>query len=257
MDVRRAFLNAPLQQEICLEIPQGVSEDKEAHIIQLNKAIYGLKQASLAWYKHLTKWLTTSGFQCAITDPCVFWRKGNSPIWIYVHIDDLARFGPNLEDFKQEIKKDFDMKDLGIHHWNSCLQVFRYLFHSRDLSLTFKNNGFNHIITYADDDWGNNPIDRRSISGFTVSIDSHLISWRSKKQQTISHSKTEADYKALSDTAKETTWLVNLSNEIQLTSSPLEPLLLKDSKGAIDLALCDANNSRFKTKHMDIRVHFI
>ncbi|MBW0532992.1 hypothetical protein O181_072707 [Austropuccinia psidii MF-1] len=75
----------------------------------------------------------------------------------------------------------------GIHHWNACLQVFQYLFHYKDLSLTFKNNGFNHIITYANADWGNNPIDRRSISGFTVSINSHLISWQLKKQQTVSH----------------------------------------------------------------------
>ncbi|MBW0593548.1 hypothetical protein O181_133263 [Austropuccinia psidii MF-1] len=112
-------------------------------------------------------------------------------------------------------------------------------------------------MTYADADWGNNPIDRRSVSGFTVSINSHLISWRSKKQQTLSHSKTEAEFKSLSDAAKETTWLVNFINKIQLTSSPLEPLLLNDNKGVIDLALCDANHSRFKTKHMNIKFNFI
>ncbi|MBW0593248.1 hypothetical protein O181_132963 [Austropuccinia psidii MF-1] len=113
MDVQSAFLNAPLQEEICLEIPQGVLADRETHVLQLNKPLYGLKQASFAWYKHLTKWFTTLGFQCSITDPCVFWRKDNSPIWIYVPVDELAIFGRNLEDFKQEIKKDFDMKDLG------------------------------------------------------------------------------------------------------------------------------------------------
>ncbi|MBW0512111.1 hypothetical protein O181_051826 [Austropuccinia psidii MF-1] len=75
----------------------------------------------------------------------------------------------------------------GMQHWNASLQVFQYLFHSKDLSLTFKNHVFNQIVTYADADWGNNPIDRRSVSGFTVSINSHLISWQSKKQQTVSH----------------------------------------------------------------------
>ncbi|MBW0558248.1 hypothetical protein O181_097963 [Austropuccinia psidii MF-1] len=43
MDVQSTFLNSPLQEEICLEIPQGVSEEKETHILQLNKALYGLK----------------------------------------------------------------------------------------------------------------------------------------------------------------------------------------------------------------------
>ncbi|MBW0510313.1 hypothetical protein O181_050028 [Austropuccinia psidii MF-1] len=358
MDVRSAFLNAPLQEEISLEIPQGISANKETQVLQLNKALYGLKQASLAWYKHLSKWLITSGFSCSITDPCVFWRTGKKPIWIYVHVDDLAIFGPNLEEFKKEIKNEFDMKDLGkanlllgikinhlddgfsldqehyikeladkygirdlipsntplkphlqlsnssekeheefnnlninyrsavgslnyissntrpditfavshlsqflekpgLQHWNACLQVFRYLFYSKNLCLTFKNHGFHHINTYADADWGNNPIDRRSISGFTVSINLHLISWRSKRQQTVSHSTTEAEYQSLSDAAKETTWLINLLNEIQITTSPLDPLLLNDNKGAIDLALNDANHSGFKTKHMDIKFHFI
>ncbi|MBW0536619.1 hypothetical protein O181_076334 [Austropuccinia psidii MF-1] len=145
----------------------------------------------------------------------------------------------------------------GIQHSNACLQVFRYLHHTRNLCLTFKNNGFHHIKTYADADWGNSPINRRSISGFTVSINSHLISWRSKKQQTVSHSTTEAEYKSLSDAAKETTWLINLINEIQLATSPLNPLLLNDNKGAIDLAINHANHSGFKTKHMDIKFHFI
>ncbi|MBW0489906.1 hypothetical protein O181_029621 [Austropuccinia psidii MF-1] len=121
----------------------------------------------------------------------------------------------------------------------------------------FKNHGFHHIKTYADADWGNSPIDRRLVSGFTVSINLHLILWRSKKQQTVSHSKMEAEYKSLSDAAKETTWLINLINEIQLTKSPLDPVLLNETKGAIDLALNDANHSGFKTKHMDIKFHFI
>ncbi|MBW0515562.1 hypothetical protein O181_055277 [Austropuccinia psidii MF-1] len=113
MDVQSAFLNAPLQEEICLEIPQGVPANKETQVLQLNKALYGLKQASLAWYKHLLNWLIISGFQCLLTDPCVFWRQSQNPIWIYVHVDDLAIFGPNLEDVKKEIKNEFDMKDMG------------------------------------------------------------------------------------------------------------------------------------------------
>ncbi|MBW0484710.1 hypothetical protein O181_024425 [Austropuccinia psidii MF-1] len=46
MEVQSAFLNAPFQEEICLEIPQGVSANKEPQVLQLNKALYGLKQAS-------------------------------------------------------------------------------------------------------------------------------------------------------------------------------------------------------------------
>ncbi|MBW0539982.1 hypothetical protein O181_079697 [Austropuccinia psidii MF-1] len=330
MDVQSSFLNAPLQEEICLEIPQGVEGNPKTQVLHLNKALYGLKQA----------------------------LTGKFPIWIYIHVDNLAVFGPNLNHFKKEIKEEFDIEDLGkahlllgirvthlhdgfaldqehyinelaekyeinkltpsntppephlqlskssdkehetfnklninyrsavgslnyissntcpyitlaishlsqflekpcLQHWNVCLQVFHYLFNSKDICLTFKNHGFNHIKTYADADWGNNPIDRRSISGFTVSINSHLIAWKSKKQQTVSHSTAEAEYKSLSNSEKETSWLFNIINKIQITSHPLEPLLLNNNKGAIDLALCKANHRGFKTKYMDIKFNFI
>ncbi|MBW0548452.1 hypothetical protein O181_088167 [Austropuccinia psidii MF-1] len=59
MDVQSAFLNAQLQEEIYLGIPQRVPENKETQVLQLKKALYGLKQASLAWYKHISNWLIT------------------------------------------------------------------------------------------------------------------------------------------------------------------------------------------------------
>jgi hypothetical protein len=50
LDVKTAFLNANLEEEVYLKIPQGVNEDRKAKCLKLNKAIYGLKQAPLAWF---------------------------------------------------------------------------------------------------------------------------------------------------------------------------------------------------------------
>ncbi|MBW0484588.1 hypothetical protein O181_024303 [Austropuccinia psidii MF-1] len=73
---------------------------------------------------------------------------------------------------------------------------------------------------------------------------------------TVSHSATEAEYKALSDVMKKTNWLLNLCKEINLP--PLDkPIILHDNKGAIDLALFGANHNSFKTKRMDIKLHYI
>ncbi|MBW0548451.1 hypothetical protein O181_088166 [Austropuccinia psidii MF-1] len=124
----------------------------------------------------------------------------------------------------------------GLQNWNAFLQVFCYLYHSKNLCLTFENIEFHHIKTYADTDWGNSTIDQRSISGST----------------TISHLTTEAKYKSLSDASKKATCLINFLNEIQLTTPPLDPLLLNENKGEIELALNNANHSGFKTKQMDI-----
>jgi hypothetical protein len=116
LDVKTAFLNADLDEEVFLSIPQGINLDKKRHCLRLNKAIYGLKQAPLAWYNRLSAWLVSVGFKIAISDPCVFYRLGGEPVWIFVHVDDLAVFSKDVEPFKKQIKAEFDMKDMGQAH---------------------------------------------------------------------------------------------------------------------------------------------
>lgn len=113
LDVKTAFLNADLNEEVYLLIPQGINLDRKKKCLKLNKAIYGLKQAPLAWYNRLSNWLLSVGFSIAVSDPCVFYRLDDNPIWIFVHVDDLAVFGKRVDTFKEEIKSEFDMKDIG------------------------------------------------------------------------------------------------------------------------------------------------
>ncbi|MBW0497555.1 hypothetical protein O181_037270 [Austropuccinia psidii MF-1] len=82
--------------------------------LRLNKAIYGLKQAPLAWYQRLKNWLVTKGFASCNLDPCVFHWKGRHPIWLYIHVDDIAIFGKAVDDFKNEIAEEFEIKDIGV-----------------------------------------------------------------------------------------------------------------------------------------------
>jgi hypothetical protein len=53
------------------------------------------------------------GFLSAVADPCVFYCLDKNPVWLFVHVDDIAVFGKDLDYFKKEIKAEFDMKDLG------------------------------------------------------------------------------------------------------------------------------------------------
>ncbi|MBW0541029.1 hypothetical protein O181_080744 [Austropuccinia psidii MF-1] len=85
LDIRSAFLNASLDEDV----------------------------PPLAWYKRLTAWLTGSGFTACVSDPCVFFRKAPPPIWLFFHVDDIAVFGSELSSFKEDIKREFDVKDLG------------------------------------------------------------------------------------------------------------------------------------------------
>ncbi|MBW0538331.1 hypothetical protein O181_078046, partial [Austropuccinia psidii MF-1] len=108
-----AFLNAPLSETVYLSLPQGMKGDKRRICLRLNKAIYGLKQAPLAWYERLKQWLVDVGFKACILDPCVFYRSKDHPIWLYVHVDDIAIFGKEVEVFKAQIAGEFEIKDIG------------------------------------------------------------------------------------------------------------------------------------------------
>ncbi|MBW0535465.1 hypothetical protein O181_075180 [Austropuccinia psidii MF-1] len=113
LDIRSAFLNAPLDEDVYLSIPQGLPMCRRSYCLKLKKAIYGLRQAPLAWYKRLTTWLMCSGFTSSVSDPCVFFRTAPPPIWLFFHVDNIAVFGRELSSFKKDIKCEFDVKDIG------------------------------------------------------------------------------------------------------------------------------------------------
>ncbi|MBW0523654.1 hypothetical protein O181_063369 [Austropuccinia psidii MF-1] len=78
-----------------------------------------------------------------------------------------------------------------------------------------------------------------------------------KEKKTGYHSTTESWYKSLGDATKATTFLINFINETQLTSSSLDSVLLNGNEGAIYLAPKNSNHIGFKTKHIEIKFHFI
>ncbi|MBW0530490.1 hypothetical protein O181_070205 [Austropuccinia psidii MF-1] len=112
IDIKSTFLNAPLEDDVPIEVPQGLTRKKIFLVLQLIKALCGLRRSPLALHNHLSKWLIGVNFTQSISDPCVFWKPAPDPIWIYIHVEDLALFGPNLDQFQKLIQKHFEMKDL-------------------------------------------------------------------------------------------------------------------------------------------------
>ncbi|MBW0486108.1 hypothetical protein O181_025823 [Austropuccinia psidii MF-1] len=113
INIKSEFLNAPLAKTVHLGIPQGLKEDRQKYCLCLKKAIYGLWQAPLAWYKHLKGWLTNKWFKSCTLDPCVFYRSEGIPLWLYIHVDDIAIFGREVDLFKRQIAAEFEIKDIG------------------------------------------------------------------------------------------------------------------------------------------------
>jgi hypothetical protein len=110
MDVKSAFLNGPIKEEVYVEQPHGF-EDSEYpnHVNKLSKALYGLKQAPRAWYECLRDFLTTNGFKVAKT-------IANDLFVCQIYVDDII-FGSTNKSTCKELSRimiqNFEMSMMG------------------------------------------------------------------------------------------------------------------------------------------------
>nr|GEZ76342.1 copia protein [Tanacetum cinerariifolium] len=102
MDVKTAFLNGNLREEVYVCQPDGfVDQDNPNHVYKLKKALYGLKQAPHAWYDMLSSFLISQDFSKGSVDPTVFIRRnGNDLLLVQIYVDDIifAASTPELCD---------------------------------------------------------------------------------------------------------------------------------------------------------------
>ena len=140
----------------------------------------------------------------------------------------------------------------GIAHWEAVKKIFRYLKGTKNLWLTY-GGGKKEVIGYADAD-GSMAEDRHVISGYTFLLNGGAVSWSAKRQEIIALSTTEAEYVAATHAAKEALWLRSFISQIfDVEISPLT--LFSDNQSAI--ALTQDHQYHARTKHIDIRFHFI
>ena len=119
MDVKSAFLNGVLQEEIYTEQPEGfANEGEEDKVCLLKKALYGLKQAPRAWYSRIDEHLQHLGFTKSLSESTLYIKQnGDNILIISLYVDDLLVTGNNnnnVETFKQEMMSVFEMTDLGL-----------------------------------------------------------------------------------------------------------------------------------------------
>nr|CAE02929.3 OSJNBa0014K14.1 [Oryza sativa Japonica Group] len=119
MDVKTAFLNGELDEEIYMDQPDGfVVEGQKGKVCKLLKSLYGLKQSPKQWHEKFDKTLTSAGFAVNEADKCVYYRHGGGEgVILCLYVNDILIFGANLEvinEVKSFLSQNFDMKDLGV-----------------------------------------------------------------------------------------------------------------------------------------------
>ena len=131
MDVPSAFLNAELEEDIYMELPEGFS--KPGKVVKLLKALYGLKQGPRCWWLLITAFIKERlRYNQCVSDACFFWKKSRTGkvMYLYLFVDDFQTAYHNSDkaewcELKQMLIDEYRTKDLGCSVWMLGMRITR------------------------------------------------------------------------------------------------------------------------------------
>ncbi|GJV32185.1 retrovirus-related pol polyprotein from transposon TNT 1-94 [Tanacetum coccineum] len=276
MDVNTAFLIGILREEVYVSQPNGfVDPENPNHVYKLKKALYGLKQAPRAWYDLLSSFILSQKFTKGIVDPTLFVRREDKDILLVkIYVDDIifASTNPDLCDtFSKIMCSKFQTSMMGKLSFFLGLQIFQsprgiFLNQSKYAQESIKKYGmetyeladtpmdsFIALTAFTDADHVGCQDTRKSTSRSMQLLGERLVSWSSKKQKSTAISNTKAEYIALSGCCAQILWMRSQLTDYGLVFNKIP--LYCDNKSAI--TLCCNNVQHSRSKHIDIRHHFI
>ena len=130
MDVKTAFLNGFLKEELYMMQPEGFVDPKNADkVCKLQRSIYGLVQASRSWNKRFDEVIKAFGFIQVVGESCIYKKVSGSPMaFLILYVDDILLIGNNaelLQSIKDYLNKSFSMKDLGEAAYILGIKIYR------------------------------------------------------------------------------------------------------------------------------------
>ncbi|KAK8557937.1 hypothetical protein V6N12_010160 [Hibiscus sabdariffa] len=236
MDVKTAFLNGKLEEDVYMTKPEGfVTPENAGKVCKLQRSIYGLKQASRSWNLRFNDVIKEFGFIRNEDEPCVY-KKFSGSIVSFL----IFRYHANP----------------GEGHWVAVKNILKYLRRTKDVFLVYGGEEQLSIKGYTDASFQTDKDDSRSQSGFVFRLNGGAVSWKSSKQDTVADSTTEAEYIAASEAAKEAVWIKKFITELGVVPSISDALeIYCDNNGAI--AQANEPRSHQRSKHILRRFHLI
>ncbi|GAU40628.1 hypothetical protein TSUD_190050 [Trifolium subterraneum] len=231
MDVKSAFLNGSIEEEVFVTQPPGYEvKNQENKVYRLKKTLYGLKQAPRVWNRRIDKFLIDIGFVKCVTEHGVYVKKHDEKglIVMCLYVDDLLITGSNDSEFKSDLKREFEMTDLGHMTYFLGIDFLRtdqgiLMHHTRyakEILKKFEMDKCNSALS---------PAEPRPDLTYSVGIvskfmdkpkSSHLIAVKrtqlTMKEPVVALSFCEAEYIATSLSTCQAIWLRNLIEEISL-----------------------------------------
>ncbi|KAK2991288.1 hypothetical protein RJ640_024553 [Escallonia rubra] len=278
MDVKTAFLNGKLDEEIYMAQPEGFEvKGHERKVCHLKRSIYSLKQSSRQWYFRFHHAITS--IETYIKKIIERFRMHNSKL-IDTPMDKACTLTtdhcPKNDEEKNRMSKvpyaaavgslmyamlctrpdicyavglvSRYQSNPGPAHWNAVKRILRYLRGTTDLVLCY-HGGDLRLRAYSDADWGADRDEHRSTSG-------GAISWYSKKKSCIALSTMESEYVACSATVQEAVWLRSFIQALGVTAHIDEAIAVHcENTAALDFVKDPKYHG--KAKHIGLRYHFI
>ena len=139
-------------------------------------------------------------------------------------------------------------------HFQAAMRVLKYLKGCPSKGLIFRRDSLVHILGFSDADWATCTNSHRSVTGYCLFIGSYLVSWKTKKQDTVSRSSSKAEYRALASTTFELQWLIYLLSDLQISCSQ-QPILYCDNQSALHITANPVFHEH--TKHLEIDCHLV
>lgn len=138
-------------------------------------------------------------------------------------------------------------------HFVAVKRILRYIKGCIHEGLHFVPSSL-QLTAFTDANWAGDYLDRRSTSGYCLYLGSNLVAWSAKKQHIVARSSTEAEYRALAQTAAEVSWIQQLLVDLHVSVS-MPHIIWCDNISAIALASNPIFHAR--TKHVEVDYHFI
>ncbi|KAH9656136.1 retrovirus-related pol polyprotein from transposon RE1 [Citrus sinensis] len=286
MDVHNAFLHGDLNEEVYMRMPPGFHSQQRGMVCRLRKSLYGLRQAPRCWFAKLAAALKNYGFSQSYSDYSLFTlHQHERQIHVLVYVDDIIVTRNDhaaIQNFKTYLSDCFHMKDLGVlkyflgievardgpflddperyrrlpreAHWDAALRVVRYLKGNPGQGILLRTDCDLALYGWCDSDWASCPLTRRSLTGWLVMLGHSPISWKTKKQHTVSRSSAEAEYRSMATTTCELKWLKGLLMSLGVHHTT-QMRLYCDSHAALHLVANPVFHER--TKHIEVDCHFV
>ncbi|CAI7926540.1 unnamed protein product, partial [Closterium sp. NIES-54] len=271
LDFSTAFLQGSLHEEIWLCRPPDFTESFPAGTQwSLRRPVYGLCQAPREWHDTLRTTLAALGFALATADPSLFLLTDTSlpPFYVLFYVDGLVfstadtealtlvlhRFGfqlssPQPTPLSTSHSLSAPPSDESVEPSGPYTELVGCLITS-GMGLVLGGRGPVVLTSHADASWVDDSATQRSSQGYTISLGSGSVSWRSTRSSSVLSSSCEAEIYAEAMAAQELRWLTYLLTN--LGEQPRSPLVLYvDNKAMI--ALCEEHRLEHRTKHIALR----